>query len=99
MGRDHMWLMMHMYHPICCPGCSKGVKSAGHELDTPTQTPKIGIRGLLRDDKRSCIEQKISIIHAKKTAEPLTSALGRFLVPHIHVGSIINAIVTHLREY
>ena len=78
MGRDHMWLMMHMCHPICCHGCSKGVESAGHELDTPTQTPKIGIWGLLRDDnndKRSCIEQKNCIVHAKKTAEPLTSAL------------------------
>ena len=70
MGRDHMWLMMHMCHPICCHGCSKGVESAGHELDTPTQTPKIGIRGLLRDDKRSCIMQKIIIVHAKKVQKP-----------------------------
>ena len=77
MGRDHMWLMMHMYHPICCPGCSKGVKSAGHELDIPTQTPKIGIRGILRDDKRSCIGQKISIIHAKKNCRALGKCLRK----------------------
>ena len=99
MGRDHMWLMMHMCHPIYCPGCSNGVESAGHEIDTPPQTPKIGKRGLLRDDKRLCIEQKISIVHAKKTAKPLASVLGRFLVPHIDVGSIINAVVTDFSEY
>jgi len=94
-----MWLMMHMYHPICCRGCSRGVKSAGHELDTPMQTPKIEKRGLLRDDKKSCIMQKICIVHAKKTAETLASALGRFLLPHIDVGSIINDVATHLRQY
>jgi hypothetical protein len=43
--------------------------------------------------------KKLALYMQKKTAEPLASALGRFLVPHIHVGSIINAIVTHLREY
>ena len=77
MGRDHMWLMMHMCHSICCNGCSKGVGSGGHELDTPTQTPTIGIRGLLRDDKRSCIEQKNSIVHAKKNCRNLDKCLRK----------------------
>jgi hypothetical protein len=43
--------------------------------------------------------KKLALYMQKKTAEPLASALGRFLVPHIHVGSIINAVVTHLSEY
>jgi hypothetical protein len=98
MGRDHMWLMMHMYHPIYCPGCSNGVESAGHEIDTPPQTPKIGKRGLLCDDKRLCIEQKNSIVHAKNNCRALGKCI-RFLVPHIDVGSIINDAVTHLSEY
>jgi len=45
------------------------------------------------------LSKKIALYMQKKTAVPLTSALGRFLVPHIYVGSIINAIVTHLSEY
>ena len=77
MGRDHMWLMMHMCHPIYCPGCSNGVESAGHEIDTPPQTPKIGKRGLLHDDKRLCIEQKISIVHAKKNCRALGKCIRK----------------------
>ena len=49
---------------------------------------------------RDCaLSKKLALCMQKKTAEPLASVLGRFLVPHIDVGSIINAVVTHLSEY
>jgi len=70
MGRDHMWLMMHMCHPIYCPGCSNGVESAGHEIDTPPQTPKIE-KGDSCTMIRDCtLSKKLELCMQKKLQSP-----------------------------
>ena len=98
-GRDIIFAMMHICLPIYCPMCSRGAKSVGHELDTPIQTQKMEKGDSCAMIRNRALCKKYALCMQKKTAETLASALGRFLLPHIDVGSIINDVATHLRQY